>query len=89
MSSKSSSAPAANSLAGIGLMLFGVFMFASNDALGKFLIATFSIGQILLIRSAAALFMLTPFIWRERATILKPERKRIHLLRMVLSLIHI
>ena len=54
MSSKSSLAPATNSLAGIGLMLFGVFMFASNDALGKFLIATFSIGQILLIRSAAA-----------------------------------
>ena len=64
MSSKSSMAPATNSLAGIGLMLFGVFMFASNDALGKFLIATFSIGQILLIRSAAALVMLTPFIWR-------------------------
>ncbi|SHI46504.1 Permease of the drug/metabolite transporter (DMT) superfamily [Aureimonas altamirensis DSM 21988] len=85
MSSKSSLAPATNSLAGIGLMLFGVFMFASNDALGKFLIATFSIGQILLIRSAAALFMLTPFIWRERATILKPERRGIHVLRMVCS----
>ena len=52
-------------LAGIGLMLFGIFFFALNDALGKWLIATYSVGQLLLVRSAAGLVFLVPFIRRE------------------------
>lgn len=52
-------------LAGIALMLVGIFFFALNDALGKWLIATFSIGQLLLVRSAAGLVFLAPFIRRE------------------------
>jgi len=54
-------------LAGIGLMLLGIFVFALNDALGKWLVATYSVGQLLLIRSAAALVILLPFLWREGA----------------------
>jgi len=52
-------------LAGIGLMLTGIFVFALNDALGKWLIATYSVGQLLLVRSAAGLVFLLPFIRRE------------------------
>ena len=52
-------------LAGIVLMLVGIFFFALNDAMGKFLVATFSVGQILLVRSAAALVVLAPFVRRE------------------------
>ena len=52
-------------LAGIGLMLIGIFFFALNDALGKWLIATFSVGQLLLVRSVAGLVFLAPFIKRE------------------------
>ena len=52
-------------LAGIALMLIGIFFFALNDAMGKFLVATFSVGQILLVRSAAALIVLAPFVRRE------------------------
>ena len=52
-------------LAGIGLMLGGIFAFALNDALGKWLVATYSVGQLLLVRSAAALVLLVPFLWRE------------------------
>lgn len=59
------STPRSAALAGIGLMLVGIFFFSLNDAMGKFLIATFSVGQILLVRSAAGLVMLTPFIRRE------------------------
>ena len=58
-------APASRHLAGIGLMALGIFIFALNDALGKWLIATYSVGQLLLIRSAAALVLLVPLIWRE------------------------
>jgi drug/metabolite transporter (DMT)-like permease len=57
--------PHDRTLAGIGLMLLGIFVFALNDALGKWLVATYSVGQLLLIRSAAALVILAPFLWRE------------------------
>jgi hypothetical protein len=40
--------------AGIALMLAGCFMFSLNDTLGKWLVATYSVGQLLLIRSIAA-----------------------------------
>lgn len=52
-------------MAGIGLMLLGIFFFALNDALGKWLIATYSVGQLLLVRSVAGLAFLVPFIRRE------------------------
>jgi len=51
-------------LAGIGLMLLGVFLFCCNDAVGKWLLATYSVGQMLLIRNFAALALLSPFIAR-------------------------
>lgn len=49
-------------------MLTGIFFFALNDALGKFLISTYSVGQLLLLRSAAALVLLAPFTVREGLT---------------------
>jgi drug/metabolite transporter (DMT)-like permease len=52
-------------MAGIGLMLLGIFFFALNDALGKWLIATYSVGQLLLVRSIAGLMFLAPFLRRE------------------------
>ena len=38
-------------LAGIGLMSLGVFLFSFNDAVGKWLVTTYSVSQIMLIRS--------------------------------------
>ena len=52
-------------VAGITLMLVGIFFFALHDAMGKYLIATFSVGQVLLVRSIAAMVVLAPFIKRE------------------------
>lgn len=58
-------APARPSAAlGIALMLLGMFLFSANDALGKWLVATYSVGQVLLLRSAAALLVLGPALWR-------------------------
>ena len=54
-------------LAGIGLMVLGIFLFCGNDALGKWLLTTYSVWQMLLIRSIAALMLLSPLIWREGA----------------------
>ncbi len=39
---------------GIALYLTGVFFFAANDALGKWLVADYSVGEILLLRSVGA-----------------------------------
>jgi drug/metabolite transporter (DMT)-like permease len=72
MTTQNAALPRSVALAGIGLMLVGIFFFALNDALGKWLISTYSLGQLLLVRSAAALVLLAPFIWREGA---KPFRE--------------
>jgi drug/metabolite transporter (DMT)-like permease len=58
-----SSAPR-SATAGILLMLAGIFLFSVNDVLGTWLVATYTVWQVLLIRSLAALLVLAPFIWR-------------------------
>ncbi|MCP4380166.1 MAG: DMT family transporter, partial [Hyphomicrobiales bacterium] len=49
---------------GIGLMLVGMFLFSINDVLGKWLAATYTVGQILLFRSFAASVVLAPVVKR-------------------------
>jgi drug/metabolite transporter (DMT)-like permease len=43
-------------------MLAGIAIFCFNDALGKWLVAKYSVGELLLVRSAAALVVLIPFL---------------------------
>jgi drug/metabolite transporter (DMT)-like permease len=76
-------------LAGIGLMLTGIGLFSFGDAIGKLLIANYSLGQLLLLRSCAALLVLSPSIWRTRAEFRRLERPRLQLLRMVLSTVDV
>jgi drug/metabolite transporter (DMT)-like permease len=76
-------------LAGIFLMLLGVFMFSFGDALGKYLVGTFSVGQLLSLRACAALFVLSPLIWRDRAKFFALERPRLQLVRVVLSTLEV
>ena len=76
-------------LAGVGLMLLGVFMFAFGDALGKYIVATYSVGQLLCLRACAALFVLSPVIWRNRAQFVAVERPRLQLIRVVLSTLEV
>ena len=72
-------------LAGIGLMLLSIFMFSFGDALGKFLVATYSVGQLLWLRACAALIVLLPMIWRHRAAFIQLERPWLQFLRVMLS----
>jgi drug/metabolite transporter (DMT)-like permease len=76
-------------LAGIGLMLLSIFMFSFGDALGKFMVATYSVGQLLWLRACAALIVLLPMIWRHRAAFTRLERPWLQLLRVVLSTIEV
>lgn len=76
-------------LAGIGLMLAGVGLFSFGDAMGKLLVATYSVGQLLLFRNCAALALLSPSIWRHRGELRRIERPRLQLLRVLLSTIDV
>ncbi len=50
-------------MAGPAVMLLGMLLFAVNDAMGKWLVASYGLGQVILIRSVAALLVLAPFLW--------------------------
>jgi drug/metabolite transporter (DMT)-like permease len=76
-------------LAGIGLMLLSILMFSCGDALGKFMVATYSLGQLLWLRACAALIVLLPMIWRNRADFTRLERPWLQLLRVTLSTVEV
>jgi drug/metabolite transporter (DMT)-like permease len=82
-------APASPALIGIGLMTLGIFMFAVNDALGKWLMATFAVGQLLLIRSLAAMAVLAPFVWRDRAAFREAPRWGLQGLRALFATVEV
>ncbi|WP_275786395.1 DMT family transporter [Pararhizobium gei] len=70
---------------GVLIMLLGMLMFSLNDVMGKWLVSTHSVSQLMVIRSLAALLVLTPFFvrrgWR---SLVKIERPRLHALRAFL-----
>lgn len=73
-------------LAGILLMLLGDFMFALNDAMGKWLVENYSVGQVLVIRSIGAFIILGPMIARQGlAPLTRVERPGLQVLRVVLA----
>lgn len=72
---------------GIAFMLLGTAMFTLNDALGKWMVASVAVGQILFIRSVSALVILLPLAWRsgwrDVFVIARPGRHAIRLLLIV------
>jgi len=70
---------------GVLAMLLGMLMFSLNDVMGKWLVATYSVGQLMLIRSLAALVVLSPFFWRTGwHRLVDVHRPWLHLLRSAL-----
>ncbi|MFZ1105176.1 MAG: DMT family transporter [Hyphomicrobiaceae bacterium] len=75
-----------STVAGILLMLLAVLMFSLNDVLGKWLVATYSVGQVLLFRSIAAWMVLAPLVASAGpSTVLRVERPWLQVLRVLLS----
>ncbi|WP_028032526.1 DMT family transporter [Chelativorans sp. J32] len=71
---------------GILVMLAAMLLFSLNDALGKWLVATYTVGQVLLLRSIAALIVLSPFLWKVGLKpLLQVERPGLQALRVVIS----
>ncbi|UPK35638.1 DMT family transporter [Bradyrhizobium sp. 186] len=76
-------------LAGIALMVLSIFMFSFGDAMGKFLVGTYSVGQLLFLRACAALLLLSPMMWRQRHDFLRLERPWLQLFRVTLSTLEV
>ena len=75
---------------GIAMMLLGILLFSLNDVLGKWLVATYSVGQVLMIRSAAALVVLMPFLWQIGwRPLVQVERSGMQALRVILSSVEV
>ena len=71
---------------GVAVMLLGMLLFALNDAMGKWLVSTYSLGQVILIRSAAALIVLVPILWRANiSSVLRVERPMLQASRAMFS----
>ena len=76
-------------LMGIGFMCLGMMMFSLNDAMGKWLLGSYGVGQLLLIRSLAALVVLGPAMWREGRALLMPQKPWLNLFRIALSTLEV
>lgn len=71
-------------IAGILLMIAGDFMFALNDAMGKWLVASFSVGQVVLIRSLGSFIVLGPLLVRQGTQkLIQVERLDLQVLRVI------
>lgn len=71
---------------GIALMLLGMLLFALNDTLGKWLVATYTVGQVLLLRSATGLAILAPLVLRRGVlTVWRVDKPGLQALRVALS----
>jgi drug/metabolite transporter (DMT)-like permease len=73
---------------GVIVALLGMLLFALNDTMGKWLVSTYSVGQVVLLRSLAALVILAPFVWwLGWRPLLRVEKPRMQVARAVISTI--
>jgi drug/metabolite transporter (DMT)-like permease len=82
--------PTSSALAGIGLMLAGVFLFSINDALGKWLLADYTVGELLLVRSIVGLILLAPFVRQAGlAAFMSAPQRGLQIARVILSTLEV
>ncbi|MDX7953076.1 DMT family transporter [Lichenihabitans sp. Uapishka_5] len=74
-----------NGRPGLAIALFslGICLFAINDALGKWLVADYPVGQIMLIRTIGAGVFLLPMLVSRPESRRMPPRLGLHLLRVL------
>ena len=68
---------------GVGLYLLGVGLFSINDALGKWLVADYGVGQLMMLRSIGAVIVLAPMILSLRVNLIDPYRAPLQVLRVL------
>jgi S-adenosylmethionine uptake transporter len=68
---------------GIVLYLVGVFLFALNDAMGKWLVADYGVGQLMMLRAIGAAMVLAPMILALRVSLVDATQPRLQILRVL------
>ena len=53
--------------AAVLIMLTGMLLFTTNDAIGKWLTSSYSVVELVFVRSIAGLVLLSPFLWQAGA----------------------
>lgn len=71
--------------AGILLYSAGIFLFAVNDALGKWLVADYGVAQIMALRGLGAILVLAPVLWLAGARFAGPLHGALQALRVTTS----
>ncbi|HEY1781309.1 MAG TPA: DMT family transporter [Roseiarcus sp.] len=72
---------------GVGLYLLGVGLFAINDALGKWLVKDYGVGQLVMLRSIGAFIVLAPMILSLRVDVVDRRRAPLQGLRILVAAI--
>jgi S-adenosylmethionine uptake transporter len=70
---------------GVGLYLLGVGLFAINDALGKWLVKDYGVGQLMMLRSIGAVIVLAPMILKLRVNVIDPRQAPLQGLRVLIA----
>ena len=73
----------AGATAGILLYSAGVFFFALNDALGKWLVADYTVAQLLLLRTIGAALVLAPLVWIHRPVLFERDQLGLKIARVL------
>ena len=68
---------------GVALYLAGVFLFALNDALGKWLVADYGVGQLMMLRSIGSAFVLGPMVFALRPQLIGVAWPPLQILRVL------
>ena len=68
---------------GVGLYLLGVAMFAISDALGKWLVKDYGVGQLMMLRSIGAGVVLAPIVMALRVNLIDRRQPSLQVLRIV------
>ena len=71
--------------AGISLYSLGVLLFAVNDALGKWLVGSYGVPEILALRGLGAALVIVPLVLWRRPDLDIRDQGRLHLLRIACS----
>jgi S-adenosylmethionine uptake transporter len=68
---------------GVILYLLAVLFFAINDALGKWLVADYAVGQLLALRAIGAGLVLAPMVWRMKVDLTDRRKLGLQILRVL------
>jgi S-adenosylmethionine uptake transporter len=73
---------AASRRRGVWLYLVAILFFALNDALGKWLVVDYAVGQLLFLRTVGAAIVLGPLVWRLKVDLSDRRRLGLQILRI-------